>query len=221
MQSAFINLTLICLALWALAQGQQSKAASACPTIIVDCPSSAFQTDAPLKFTATVTGATEQLTYMWTVSTGTIRSGQGTPSIEIESAKPYNGVTATVTLSGLPPDCLASASCSFIVCPGPVAIKFDSYGKIRLVVERKRLDLFADELRVRPGVQGYIVVSPGRGDTELAALRRAARAQSYLVNTRGIEAGRVVMGAGAAGRALTVELYVVPSGATPPPMKAQ
>jgi hypothetical protein len=214
------RLALAVLLLCVAAQGQQQMPApNGCPTITVDCPSGLPQPGELQTFTATVTGATTtNLNHVWAVSAGTIRSGQGTPTIQVEHT---NGLTATVTVTGLPAACVNSASCSFIICPAPQSQRFDTYGKLSFANERKRLDLFADELKNQPGAQGYVIVSSGRADTEQSALRRAARAQSYLVNTRGIDPGRIVMGAGEASKELLVELYIVPAGAMPPPMKAQ
>ncbi|HST51145.1 MAG TPA: hypothetical protein VLJ61_10860, partial [Pyrinomonadaceae bacterium] len=48
------------------------------------------------------------------------------------------------------------------------------------------------------------------------AQRRCDRAKDYLVTTRGIDASRVVTVDGGYKEDLTVELWVVPSGAAPP-----
>jgi hypothetical protein len=223
MPHALARFALVSLLLCGASQSQQPKPPSnICPTIIVDCPSGLSQSDELLTFTATVTGASStKLDYNWTVSTGTIRSGQGTPTIQVENTEHHDGMTGVVTVTGLPTGCTNSAACSFISCPAPQGRQFDKYSRLTFAAERKRLDAFADELKAQPGAQGYVIVSPGRADTEQAALKRAARAQSYLVNTCGLEAGRIVMGAGEARKQLIVELYIVPPGATPPPLKAQ
>ena len=223
MSHALTRLALAGLLLCAAAQGQQQQSAKEiCPTIIVDCPSDVSKPGELRTFTATVTGAaTAKLSYAWAISGGTIRSGQGTPTIQVE-VEGLSGLTGTVTVTGVPESCVSSASCTTSICSGFILSRlYDRYGKLRWAEERKRLDSFADELQHQPGAQGYVVVSPGPKETEQSALRRAARAQSYLVNTRGIDAGRIVMGAGEAREALTVELWIVPAGATPPPLKAR
>ncbi|MDQ2921342.1 MAG: hypothetical protein M3R52_07010, partial [Acidobacteriota bacterium] len=48
------------------------------------------------------------------------------------------------------------------------------------------------------------------------AQARADRAKDYLVNTRGIDAGRLTTVDGGCRSDLAVELWVVPTGATPP-----
>jgi len=45
---------------------------------------------------------------------------------------------------------------------------------------------------------------------------RAQRAKDYLVNTRGIDAGRLVTVDGGCRSDLSVELWIVPTGATAP-----
>ncbi|HJT66320.1 MAG TPA: hypothetical protein VJ749_07700, partial [Pyrinomonadaceae bacterium] len=48
------------------------------------------------------------------------------------------------------------------------------------------------------------------------AQQRGDRAKDYLVNTRGIEAGRITVVDGGCRSDLTVQLWIVPSGATAP-----
>jgi hypothetical protein len=60
-------------------------------------------------FSANVTSLYDNLTYNWTVSAGTITSGQGTLQIVVASA-PGDAVTATVEVGGIPAACPATAS---------------------------------------------------------------------------------------------------------------
>src|SRR6185436_4237485 len=71
-----------------------------CPTVSVSCPSDVDQ-GSPITFTASV-GGDANVTYNWSVSAGTISSGQGTSSISVDTAG-LGGqtVTATVELGGL------------------------------------------------------------------------------------------------------------------------
>jgi hypothetical protein len=48
------------------------------------------------------------------------------------------------------------------------------------------------------------------------AQKRIERAKDYLVNTRGIDAGRIMTVDGGCRADVAVELWVVPTGATPP-----
>lgn len=93
------------------------------------------------------------------------------------------------------------------------ARKFDEYGEIKFDDEKARLDNLAIELQSNPKSQSFIVAY---GTCEGEATRRADRAKDYLVNARGIDFARVVTVDGGCLPDLTVELWVVPFGATPP-----
>jgi hypothetical protein len=190
-----------------------------CPTITVDCPSSLTQMGGPITFTANVSGGNPNvsLTYNWTVSAGTISSGQGTSSITVDTTGvTADSVTGTVTVGGLDPACTASQSCTSGVGHVNPARKFDEYGNIKRNDEKARLDNFANELQANPGSQGYIIGYGGRYSRPGEGQARADRAKDYLVNSRGIDAGRLVTVDGGYKEEPTTELWIVPSGATPP-----
>jgi hypothetical protein len=60
-------------------------------------------------FSANVTSLNENLSYVWTVSAGTITTGQGTLQISVAAAD-GGSVTATVEVGGVPASCPATAS---------------------------------------------------------------------------------------------------------------
>jgi len=188
-----------------------------CPNVAVSCPADVGQ-GSPITFNATVTGGATSVTptYNWSVSAGTITSGQGTSSITVDTAD-LGGqtVTATVEIGGYPPACAKTASCSTQVRVPEVInpVKFDEYGNIRFNDEKARLDNYAIQLQNQPGAQGYIIAY---GTCEGEGQARADRAKNYLVNTRGIEAGRITTVDGGCRSDLTVELWIVPPGATTP-----
>jgi len=187
-----------------------------CPTVNVTCPSDVSE-GGSVTFTANFTQGTPQVTptYNWTVSAGTITSGQGTSAITVDT-KGLGGqtVTATVEVGGVDPSCPRTASCSTPVRPNaPPARKFDEYGNIRFNDEKARLDNFAIQLQNEPTAQGYLI---GYGSCDAEGQTRANRAKDYLVNTRGIDAGRIMVVDGGCMPELKVELWIVPQGATPP-----
>jgi hypothetical protein len=188
-----------------------------CPTVSVSCPAD-VALGTPITFSAAVSGGPSNMmpTYNWSVSAGTISSGQGTTSITVDTTG-LGGqtVTATVELGGVDPACTRTASCSTQVTAPAVKepVKFDEYGNIKFNDEKARLDNYAIQLQNDPGSQGYIIAY---GSCEGEAQARADRAKNYLVNTRGIEAGRIVTIDGGCRSDLTVQLWIVPSGATPP-----
>ena len=187
-----------------------------CPNIAVSCPSE-VEAGQPITFTASVSGGDPAMTatYNWSVSAGTISGGQGTSTITVDTTGiGGQSVTATVTVGGADPSCNATASCTTGVKPPPrPPVKFDEYGNIRFNDEKARLDNYAIQLQNEPGSSGVIIVY---GSCEGEAQQRGDRAKDYLVNTRGIEAGRITVIDGGCRTDLTVQLWVVPQGSTPP-----
>jgi len=184
----------------------------------VSCPSD-IDAGQPITFTASVTGGAEgaTFTYNWSVSAGTISSGQGTSTISVDTTGVAGGqsVTATVSIGGADPSCTGTtASCTTSLKP-PIrpAVKFDEYGNIRFNDEKARLDNYAIQLQNDPGSTGTIIVY---GSCAGEAQQRGDRAKDYLVNTRGIEAGRITVVDGGCRSDLTVQLWVVPQGSTAP-----
>ena len=187
-----------------------------CPTVSVTCPSD-VELGSPITFTASATSSDSSITptYNWSVSAGTISGGQGTSSITVDTAGlGGQSVTATVDVGGFDPACSRSASCTTSVKPAaPLARKFDEYGDIKFNDEKARLDNYATALQGEPGSAAVILAY---GNCDGAAQARADRAKNYLVNTRGIEAGRITTVDGGCRADLAVELWIVPSGATAP-----
>ncbi len=186
-----------------------------CPTVSVSCPS---EVDAgqPITFTASVTGeGAPTPTFNWSVSAGTISGGQGTSTITVDTTGTAGqSVTATVTIGGVDPSCNATASCTTGVKPEiRQPTKFDEYGNIRFNDEKARLDNYAIQLQNDPTSSATILVY---GSCEGEAQQRGDRAKDYLVNTRGIEAGRITVVDGGCRSDLTVQLWIVPQGATAP-----
>jgi hypothetical protein len=185
-----------------------------CPTINLSCPD-AVDEGTPITIKANVTTATPAVSgYSWTVSAGTITSGQGTDTITVDTAgKGGQSITATVELAGVDPTCGRTGSCTTPIRPKVVPRKFDEYGNIRFNDEKARLDNFAIQLQNEPTAQGYII---GYGSCDAEGQTRANRAKDYLVNTRGIDAGRIVVVDGGCLPELLVQLWVAPQGATAP-----
>ena len=184
-----------------------------CPPVSASGPSEVDQ-GAPINYVASVNAS--NVTYNWSVSAGTITGGQGTSAITVDTTGlGGQSVTATVEVGGLAAACGRTASTSTSV-RSPVVKeckKFDEYGNIKFNDEKARLDPFAVALQGSPGSQGYII---GYGACEGEGLARANRAKDYLVNTRGIDAGRITTVDGGCRAELWVQLYVCEEGAPPP-----
>ena len=187
-----------------------------CPNVSIYCPDTTAAGQA-VTFTATASGGTPGITpqYNWTVSAGTITSGQGTPSITVDtSGLMGRPVTAKVEVMGYELQC--SATCTTQLPEQPKPKLFDEIGDVRFNDEKARLDNFAIQLQNEPGSVGYILVYPGRRSRPGDAQRRADRAKDYLVSTRGLSPTRLATLVGGQRDALTIQLWVVPAGAEPP-----
>jgi hypothetical protein len=187
-----------------------------CPNVSIYCPD-VQQAGTPVTFTASVSGGTAGVTpvYNWKVSAGQILSGQGSPTITVDTAGlAGQPITATVEVEGYNLDC--RATCQAAV-PAPIKpTKFDEIGEIQRDDEKARLDVFAIELQNSPGAQGYIIGYGGRVKRFGTGQSRAQRARDYVVTTRGIDASRIVVIDGGTRDTGSTQLWIVPTGATPP-----
>jgi hypothetical protein len=187
-----------------------------CPTGSISCPEAASE-NAPVTFTVKLTGGTANITpgYNWTVSAGKILSGQGTPSITVDTGGlAGETVRASVDVTGFGTPCPANCSVSLPIMNKPR--KFDEYYDIARNDEKARLDNYAIQLQSEPGSQGYIIVYPSRRAKPNDAQARAQRISDYLINTRGLDSHRVVITMGPQREDWLFELWVVPEGAPPP-----
>jgi hypothetical protein len=100
--------------------------------------------------------------------------------------------------------------------PSPTR-NIDEYGNISFEDEQARLDNFAIELQNDPAAKGYVTCYGGKVGRAGEARRRCARAKRYLVGRRGIPAAQLVAADGGYRQDLTVTLWIVPEGVTPPP----
>lgn len=139
----------------------ECKLICSCPSISVAGPAGVTVPGDAMTFTATVAGGSQQdVTYNWSVSAGTIESGQGTPSITVRTDKSMSGgnITATVDVGGLPAGCNCPPTASETAPLSTIeAILVDEFGKLPNDEIRGRLDTFFADLSNNPGHQGYII----------------------------------------------------------------
>lgn len=145
------------------------------------------------------------------VSTAVLFSGAGA----IEGTGEANVMT-TADLGGFNRPYAVAASYTALVKEQVEARKFDEYGKIRAADENARLDNFAIEIKADPTVQGYLIVYGGRRSKAGEAKKAAARAKTYLVKKRRLNAKQLVTVDGGYREEAATELWFVPSGAQPP-----
>lgn len=188
-----------------------------CPAVAITCPSDVLP-DQQLTFSSSFSGGSPSVNpiYNWTVSAGTIVEGQGTNTIKVDT-KGLTGQTvrATLSMGGYTLDCSADCAVS-IPLPRPTSRKFDEFPDIARNDEKARLDNFAIELQNDPTSTGYVIVYTARNGKAGDGQKHTARVVDYLVNSRGLDAHRIVTMMGGTRDELMVELWVTPQGAVPP-----
>jgi hypothetical protein len=199
-----------------------SKAAVAprqCPTVKVHSPYEVID-GAPLTFTALVSGGDNNVTptYNWSVSAGTISSGQGTSVITVDTTGVGGStITATVDVGGFNRECSTSqSSTASVMKKAPPSRKVAEFGKVKLDQEKAVLDAFAIELQNDPTATGYLMVYGGRQSSKKEIETIVNRAWDYLLTNRRIDARRILPQAAGYRENLTVELWLVPDGAALP-----
>ncbi len=189
-----------------------------CPAIEISCPTY-VAVDQPLTFTSRYSGgvpANITPVYNWTVSAGTIIEGQGTDTIKVDT-KGLAGQTvrASLSMGGYTLECAADCAVS-IPLPKPIGNRFDEFGDIARNDEKARLDNFAIALQNDPSAMGYVIVYPGATSKRRDVQDHFGRVIEYLVHSRQIDQSRIKTIEGRKLERLSVQLWIVPQGATPP-----
>ena len=204
----------------------ENAVASPCPyPVNVSAPATANDGDV-ITFSADVAYEGQSaLNYTWTVSppTARIMSGAGTPTITVDSTGlGRRRVTAILVVDDGSGDrncrqtSQASTSILAPVPQTPTPRRFDEFPSVAFDDDKARLDNMAIELQNSPDARGYIIAYAGRGTRPGTADGLGRRARNYLVETRGIDASRIVVVNGGYRERNTYELWLVPAGAEPP-----
>lgn len=165
------------------------------------------------------------LNYTWTISPPSARiiSGAGTPTITVDTTGiGSQRVTAILVADDGSGDQMCRQRAQAATAVTPVALppvmpkSFAEFPVISFNEDKANLDNFAVALQGEPGSQGYIIVYSGRRSRANRANQLGERSRQYLVNTRNIDASRVVVVNGGTREVDSFELWLVPQGATPP-----
>ena len=186
-----------------------------CPNVAIACPDRVVVNE-PLTFRSTVSdGSNGRQTYNWSVSAGRIIDGQGTDTIHVDTTGlAGQSLTASLSMGGYNLDCSATCTVQF---PIPVECKkFDEFPAIAYNDIKARLDNYAIELQNDPTASAYVIVYPGQPGRPGEVQKNTTRIVDYVVNSRGINAQRIVTLVGPPRDALLVELWLCPQGAKPP-----
>lgn len=198
-----------------------------CPyDIRVDGPERVLEGDL-ITFAAfnAVTASETPLKYNWTVSPSTVRitSGQGTPSITVDT----NGMGGQTVRAELDVwDGAYDANCrQKISVPTeverpkvPEAARCDIFESRSFDDDKARFDNCVIELQNRPDSQLYIIVYQGTDKASRAnnADRLGRRTLDYLVKTRGIDPRRISIVNWGERPRTSFEIWIIPPGAQPP-----
>lgn len=186
-----------------------------CPTLSVDGPSGLTEAGQPMTFTATVSGG-DNITYNWSVSAGTISSGQGTSSITVDTTglAPNTNVTATVDIGGTDPacNCVTTASDTGGIPPPIDVIPGPEFPEAKPDEIKAYVDQLMNQMGQYPNAQVYVI---NYGTAAQIRKRRADLTKAF--NFRGVDMSRVtwVDGGDTRGGVYT-KFSLVPPGATPP-----
>lgn len=199
---------------------------SPCPyPVHVSAPASVNDGEV-ITYTSDVTySGSSALNYTWTVTPANARilSGLGTPTITVDSTGlASQTITATLVVDDGSGDavCRQSAQASTLVPAAPSrenpARQFDVCCSCAFDDQKARLDNLAVQLQNDPSSAAYIIAYAGRQSRKGEANRLGARARDYLVTERGLNSSRITVVNGGFREEDCVELWIVPSGATPP-----
>jgi len=202
-----------------VANGFAQDAPASCPTVRVSCPDSA-EAGADLSFTVDVSDGPSEVTptYNWSVSAGSIKSGQGTSTIAVDTTGTAGQtITATVDVGGFSRECATSSSCTASVQEKAApAVKFGEYVTADLSANKETLDEFVIALMNDPDSQGYIIAYGGRTSGPDDAQKAADNATDYTMNTRKMDGARTLAGVGGYREKPTIELWIAPPGGAQP-----
>ena len=188
-----------------------------CPSLSVTGPAGITQPGETMTFTANVSGGTQDnITFNWTVSAGTIESGQGTPTITVRTTPDLAGgnVTATVNLGGLDPNCPCTTTAQETA---PVAERLrpeevGEFGRLSADEIRARLDEFFARIQANPNAQGYII----NYGTDREITQRERLITSHITLRRFDPARITMVRGGNTGEGPRTRLFLVPQGAENP-----
>jgi hypothetical protein len=180
-----------------------------CPTISVEGLPRPPKAGELIPFTVMIKPTESKLAYTWSVSTGTIVKGQGTPTIKVRIRSDESLPTATVDIGGLPEECPRSASESLIYDPPPQLTKLDTLSLPLSSISEERFQKTADATNKDPTSQIYILVPSDK------TVRDAFVARLDKYTHKGIDPARITIVETSPDNKI-IEIWLVPPGATPP-----
>jgi hypothetical protein len=199
---------------------------SPCPfPVNISAPSQVTEGEI-ITFTADVTyTGTAPIKYTWKVTpaSASIINGLGTATLNVDSTG-LGGQRIIATLTAddgsSDPACVQSAQAVAVIAPikkiAIVAREYDECNHCTFDDQKARLDNLAVELQNDPTTRAYIIAYGGRMSPVGQVEKLMTRAREYIVTQRGISASRLTVVNGGFREDDSVELWIVPSGASAP-----
>lgn len=196
---------------------QQQQKASPCPQMQIQSQAKAVREGQPVTFTARITGGDRNVipSILWNVSAGSIRDGQGTTRIDVDStgAGEYRAIEAEVWLGGFPPEC-APQSNPVRISVIPPAVKLDEIGSIPVEDESEKLAAAVTAAQYGND-KVYVIGYAGRSSERMFASTNLRRMRDQIVRS-GFPAARLGTYDGGFREQPAFEVWIVPEGAEPP-----
>lgn len=196
-------------------KAQEQAHVSPCPNIVLKAPTQPVRDGAAIRLNVALAGGDAKVAPMfdWSLSAGMIRSGQGTPNIEVDTSGAGDDrvIYATVLLGGYPPECVSSGSTTVRVA-GP-AKKADEFNVLPAEEQSARLQGFL--AGVSPEDQAYIFAYAGRENVRGFASSTLREIRAHALKN-GISHERLVTIDGGFREEPGFELWTVPMGAEAP-----
>ncbi len=192
--------------------------ASPCPKLAIQSPNARILRDGqPVTFTANLTGGDPSIMPIinWSVSAGSIRDGQGTKQIQVDStgAGSNKEIVVELWIGGYAPECETFQASASVRVAGP-ATKVDEFGELAVEQENERLANLASAIS-QTNDNVYIFAYAGRGNVRGYANTAARRLRTQII-TSGVPADRVAATDAGFRERPAYEIWVVPEGAEPP-----
>jgi hypothetical protein len=170
--------------------------------------------------------------YEWRVSPSAVRitSGLGTPTITVDSTG-MGGQRINAELDAnddvYDNKCRQIISVPTDVTPiprpeEPKPFRCDEFVSKAPDDDKARFDNCVIQAQNTPDAQLYIIIYPGTDRLSMTRNsydRVSKRALDYMVKTRGFDPRRISIVKGSSRRQTTFEIWIVPPGATPPPVQ--
>lgn len=190
-----------------------------CPNVTVQPQGAQTVRDGQVtNFMANIAGGDSRVqpTILWSTTAGTIRDGQHTRRIEVDTTGAGSGsereLKAEVWVGGYAPDCVLQASAKVKIIPP--AFKFGEFGEVSAETLKKNLDALSQFLSQSPD-NLYLIGYAGRKSERGFTANWVRRIKEDLL-AAGLAPRRIMAMDGGFREEPIFDFWIVPVGAEPP-----